>query len=95
MLNAPRGCAALVQTSVHIFPPGDCHFFPKSGTGPRLRRYLDNLSGEKSVQESPHLASAMLAIAFAAVMLVVGQQFLEYQARQHVVQLQPVKAKQR
>ena len=47
------------------------------------------------MQQSPHLASAMLTLAFAAVILVVGQQFLERQGRSQDVIHMPVKAKTR
>jgi len=45
------------------------------------------------VQQTPHLASAMLTLAFAAIMLVFGQQFIERQGRSHDVMDMPVKAK--
>lgn len=50
---------------------------------------------EKAVQQTPHLASAMLTLPFAAIMLVVGQQFIERQALSQDVMQLPVRAKTR
>lgn len=43
------------------------------------------------MDEIPQLASAMVAIAFAAVMLVAGQQFIEYRSAKHLLQPTVVK----
>ena len=47
------------------------------------------------MQQTPHLASAMLTLAFAAIMLVFGQQFIERQGRSPDVMNMPAKAKTR
>ena len=47
------------------------------------------------MQQTPHLASAMLTLAFAAIMLVVGQQFIERHGRSLDTAPVPVKVKTR
>ena len=43
------------------------------------------------MNEIPQLASAMLALAFAAIMLVAGQLFIEYRSTKHVYEAGVVK----
>jgi hypothetical protein len=43
------------------------------------------------MNEVPQLASAMLALAFAAVMLVAGQLFIEYRSTNNAFELAVVK----
>jgi hypothetical protein len=43
------------------------------------------------MSELPQLASAMLALAFAAVMLVAGQMFIEYRSTKHAFEPAVVK----
>jgi hypothetical protein len=47
--------------------------------------YSAKFTREWKMNEIHQLASAMLAIAFAAVMLVAAQQFLEYRANKYPV----------
>ena len=47
------------------------------------------------MERSYQLASAMLALAFAAVMLIAGQQFIEYQANKPDLMHLPAKARSR
>jgi len=50
---------------------------------------------EGIVERSYQLASAMLALAFAAVMLIAGQQFIEHQANKRDQISLPAKARTR
>jgi hypothetical protein len=58
------------------------------GTLPHERRLPDEIYSRVDFKmiEIHQLASAMLAIAFAAVMLVAGQLFIEYRANKYPVQ---------
>jgi len=72
-----------------------CHFFPKCRNETSEPELFGQSGPEGFVERSYQLASAMLALAFAAVMLIAGQQFIEYQANKRDLMHLPAKARSR